>query len=279
MKKKFLPFLLFSLLLTILFFGNVYTNQNGPNAGKSGAPGENSCTQCHSGTANTGLGSASITSDAPAGEYVPGETYTITSTVDQAGISKFGFQVFVARNTAGNQSLGSVTITNSAETHTKVSGAKRYVTQKTAGTSGSGTRSWSFDWTAPAAGSGDVTFYGAFNATNGNSGTSGDDVYTTSMTLTESTAVSADEHTEVPEARVFPTYFSETLNLEWEVPTFAPLYIRVLDINGRELYHEKRDAAFVSQPIQLQTSGWKSGIYFVTMISGGSQSTHRVIRR
>jgi len=48
-------------------------------------------------------------------------------------------------------------------------------------TIGSGNISWSFDWIAPTAGTGDITFYGAFNSTNSNSSTSGDEIYTTSF--------------------------------------------------------------------------------------------------
>ena len=42
------------------------------------------------------------------------------------------------------------------------------ITHTSSGISTTGdSNSWSFDWTAPASGTGDVTFYGAFNAANG----------------------------------------------------------------------------------------------------------------
>jgi hypothetical protein len=50
----------------------------------------------------------------------------------------------------------------------------------------SGTITWNFQWTAPAAGTGPVTFYVASNAANNNGSTSGDEIYTDSYTLLES---------------------------------------------------------------------------------------------
>src|SRR5262249_59953992 len=48
---------------------------------------------------------------------------------------------------------------------------------------GSGEGSWVFTWTAPATSVGRVTFYAAGNAANGNGGTSGDFIYTTSVSI------------------------------------------------------------------------------------------------
>ncbi|HQF28974.1 MAG TPA: T9SS type A sorting domain-containing protein, partial [Bacteroidia bacterium] len=50
---------------------------------------------------------------------------------------------------------------------------------------GSGTRSWSFNWVAPAAGTGAVTFYGAFLGGNNNGSESGDLTYKTTTIVNE----------------------------------------------------------------------------------------------
>ncbi|MBC7412670.1 MAG: T9SS type A sorting domain-containing protein, partial [Bacteroidia bacterium] len=46
-----------------------------------------------------------------------------------------------------------------------------------------GTKSWSFDWTAPATNIGSVTFYGAFNGSNNNGSSTGDIIYTTTLVV------------------------------------------------------------------------------------------------
>ena len=57
--------------------------------------------------------------------------------------------------------------------------------RSSAGNTGSGARSWSFNWTAPAAGTGVVTFYGSLLAANNNGSESGDLTYITSTSVFE----------------------------------------------------------------------------------------------
>src|SRR5215203_393475 len=58
-----------------------------------------------------------------------------------------------------------------------------YVEQTSTGTfeGKAGSASWDVKWTAPAADAGRVTFYAAGNAANSNNQSSGDNIYTTSV--------------------------------------------------------------------------------------------------
>jgi hypothetical protein len=192
--------LLFSAIATIIIFTStnystesIHTTMNtsGSSPGFAGDPasGNNTCRNCHSGPAavqETGW----ITSTVPASGYVPGNTYTITASVSAPGHSKFGFEIS-PQNPSGIF-LGTMSNTSS---ETKFAGGNtNYVTHQSTSTSGNGSRSWSFDWTAPTtAGQGDVTFYAAFNITNSNGSTSGDTVKISQLTLSESTTTSTDE--------------------------------------------------------------------------------------
>ena len=91
---------------------------------------------------------------------MPGQTYTITGVVSQNSINKFGFEI-TAEKDLDNSKVGTLIITDG--TRTKFVNSNNAVTHKSGGTSGSNSNSWSFDWVAPLSGSGDVTFYGAFN--------------------------------------------------------------------------------------------------------------------
>ena len=146
------------------------------------ASGMTTCTDCHSGTATSVNGW--ITSNIPAAGYTPGQTYTITATATSAGKTIFGFEVS-PQNSSGTLK-GSLIITSTSTT--KITSTK-YVTHTSGGTApsatGSGTRSWSFNWVAPAAGTGAVTFYGAFLGGNNNGSSSGDATYKTSTTFNE----------------------------------------------------------------------------------------------
>jgi hypothetical protein len=149
--KKNLLIVTVILSLGVLFSGFSLMYPNGAPAGYTGSPGDNKeCTQCHSGTATTVTGI--ITSNIPAAGYTPGSTYQITVTNNLTGSGKFGFELS-PQKTDGTQ-LGTLV----AGTGTKLVGGTKYITHLNATTS---TSSWTFDWIAPASGSGTVNFYAA----------------------------------------------------------------------------------------------------------------------
>lgn len=162
----------------------------GAPAGVTGSPGDGAtCAKvgCHTGAAVTPA-SGWITTNIPAAGYTPGSIYTITATATRAGHTEFGFEVS-PQNSAGTF-LGTLTNTS---TETKLVGTgNNYVTQTSTGTTGTtGFHTWTFDWTAPSAGTGNVTFYGAFNATNSSNNALGDSIFTSTLLVKEATACTA----------------------------------------------------------------------------------------
>jgi hypothetical protein len=183
MKTKFITFsAILSMAFVLLFSTNTIGYLTGAPSGKANDPasGSANCTGCHAGTATSNAAIANITTNIPATGYVPGTTYTITANVVYAGKTRFGFEVS-PQNTSGIQK-GTITITD--PTNTKITSTK-YVTHTSAGNTGSGSRSWSFNWTAPSAGTGAVGFYGSFIVGNNNGSESGDLTYTTSTMVME----------------------------------------------------------------------------------------------
>ena len=158
--------------------GHSTLRTTGSPAGYSGDPagGNKTCNTigCHSSGPAPQMQTGWITSNIPATGYVPGTVYTITATATRANHSKFGFQVS-PQNTAGIQ-MGTMTITSTQTAITNGLGGMPYITHTSTGTSGVGSKTWSFDWTAPVAGSGTVNFYGAFNITNFSNTSSGDTI-------------------------------------------------------------------------------------------------------
>jgi len=133
---------------------------------------------CHSGTAviaDTSI--AKITNNIPSTGYVPGVTYTFTATVNKPANVRFGFQAS-PQDSVGNYK-GTMVVTNTSKT--KITGTK-YITHTQSGNSQS---SWSWNWIAPALGSGQVKMSGALMAANNNGSTSGDSVYKVSYSVTE----------------------------------------------------------------------------------------------
>ena len=126
----------------------------------TGSPADKaSCAQpsCHEGSAvfKTGL----ITSNIPEEGYIPGKTYTITGTAYGSPTAKrFGFQI--SPQSLTGELLGKMVLSD--KTQTMLTGKGKYITQKDLGVEGRAYKSWSFNWIAPKAGTGKVTFYGCF---------------------------------------------------------------------------------------------------------------------
>ncbi|GEM_PF-713643 len=168
--------------LTVLTASSIIIgNSLGPPDGRTGAPGESNCTvACHSsfGGPNTGLGLLTITAPAI---YSPGDTLLIQIDLSQSGKIAWGFETTVLNS--ANNTVGNMIITDPANT-IKSNIGRKYVKHNNP-SSGflNASPGWSFKWEAPPVGAGNVTFYTAGNAANGDGFNTGDHIYTTSKVV------------------------------------------------------------------------------------------------
>ena len=157
MKKRNL--LLFVSAATVLLFSSfmvLYPSGAPSPYYYTGSPGDgHSCSSCHG---NASTVSGWITSTIPAAGYVPGTVYQVTATNTISGSGKYGFEV--SPQTTSGTLLGTL----ASGTNSKLVGSGKWVTHSTSSNS---IKSWTFSWTAPAAGTGNVTFYGSFARSTG----------------------------------------------------------------------------------------------------------------
>lgn len=183
--KKILLNILWCIFIYSFAFG--YSSNLG-NHYAGNPPAYNSCVNCHPGTVNSGDGSMTIL-NLPT-SYQPGQTYGLTLRLQDPGQSRWGFQLTVVKNSAISERGG--TIVQTDFTNTRLSSLPnnglQFLNQTTQGNfrnTMNGPVNWSFQWTAPAAGTGTVTFYAAGLAANNNNNANGDYTYLVSIPVNE----------------------------------------------------------------------------------------------
>ena len=151
---------------------------SGPDPGRTGAPGETTCSACHTPQV-VRAGSISLNGVPPA--YNPGVTYPLTVTVNDTG-NKFGFQL-AALTSSGAQAGTWVNVnTNTQLTSSNVFGNVRNYIEHNFWFASTASPTWKFSWTAPGSYVGPVNFYLAGIRADNNSATNNDTVYTTTRT-------------------------------------------------------------------------------------------------
>jgi hypothetical protein len=177
------------------------SNSNGratvANSGNTGAPGENTCGQCHNGgnyNASVAIQVFPNGGTVPTTQFVSGNTYTVKVTVSNSMGNPFGYGFqFTALTDAdsspisGYSSLASnvkqktITVQNAFNGRTYLE--HNGVTSNNV---------FQFNWTAPQTLNEAVTFFASGNVVNGTGSTGGDATANTSLTLYPALQVSND---------------------------------------------------------------------------------------
>jgi hypothetical protein len=154
-----------------------------PPLARTGAPGESTCAGCHGGGAGGGgvsIGFAGTT-------YTPGVKQRLNVMISDPVAVAYGYELTAVQ--AGATSTGAGTFA-AADTNSSVRpGAGTNSTKSYAAQVNSLVSTYLVDWTPPATNVGNVTFYIATVAGDGNQG-SADSIYTSSVTLAPAVAAS-----------------------------------------------------------------------------------------
>lgn len=184
-------------LSAILFTAIALAEDHGPDPRLTGAPGDQTCASCHTGTAlNAGGGSVAI--ELPNGlVYTPGVKQRITVRITDSTARRFGFQM-TARLATDLQN-GQAGAFAPADGNTQVMCDTGRVAPCDSPTSlqfaehnmtgyRAASNTYTVDWTPPDTNLGPVRLYAAGNAANGNGNNTGDKIYTTSVELQPATS-------------------------------------------------------------------------------------------
>jgi hypothetical protein len=277
---------LYVLILTIPAFSFLDIMSNGAPASSTGAPGEVSCATigCHTGQPiNSSSGSSSLTISNGAITYTPGETYTITSSVNQNNLTRFGFQlVALADNDSSN--AGILSISDASRTQL-INGyaslsSRKYITYTFPGTSAisTGLGEWTFEWTAPSVDMGPITFYLATIAGNNDGTDSGDYCYTKSLTLTPFT-LGIDVNDVNTAMKIFPNPTNDKITISYVLQKETSVIFKLTDGSGRKLeeWISENQPLGVYDKILTFSKSYPKGIYFLSYKQNGKSHSKKIV--
>jgi hypothetical protein len=252
-------------------------NTAGASAGNTGAPGENNCTACHSGTAASGDGFNILEWADGINNYTPGETYTIQLTMNDAS-NKNGFQL-VALTASGNAQAGSMIITDDVRTQLlNGTAGKQYVGQRAAGTSVS---QWSFNWTAPATNVGNVVFYVATNKSNSNNQNSGDLIRLSQHTFAAPASGVSLTAYEMIQASLRIGYNKDAslISILFSTDESEPLHVNIMNAQGQSVQSHSLGMSYPGEnnkEVRLKQQ-LSAGIYFVNFFVGNKAYSEKIL--
>jgi hypothetical protein len=239
------------------FGGDDLKHSSGADPGYTNSPGDGkNCTHCMGGTALPVTDW--ITSDVPGTGYIPGNTYTITVTA--TGTGNKGFEVS-PQDLTGNL-IGTLT----AGIGNQLVGSGKYVTHTHA--SSANPKTWTFQWTAPSAGAGDVTFYGSVAVGKLNT-------KTTTMTVSQST-VGISENAQ-PGFILFPNPAHQQINVSFSLETPSKIRLDLLSVNGERIINLVEESFPAGHISRTFTINQPAGFYFLRMNSGENTQLGKVI--
>jgi len=270
---------IFYLTLSSYTTGPALNSQNRSGAKSSvancGGPG------CHGSSAASSDVAVTITVDSsgtPVSEYVPGNTYTVNiNATFPTTQPAFGFQYAVVSGTGGSQiQAGS---NSSLPTHvaSHTFSGLHFIEHTTQLAASSGTGSVSFSWTAPAAGTGNVTMYCTVNAVNDNNEADGGDISNNSnKVLTELTTTGIASVANNADVKAYPNPVTNVLNIETDVK--GAYNVSVYDLNGKMVTTQNVNAGNATTTV-INTNNWIPGMYEVTIEKQGSRTVIPVVKK
>ncbi|MFQ5869456.1 MAG: choice-of-anchor V domain-containing protein [Candidatus Zixiibacteriota bacterium] len=266
---------LFIIFLTLPALAYAYSG-NPPN-GKTGAPGEGTCHDCHMNyPLNSGDGAFTILGPE---QFAPGETHDITVQLSDPDQSRWGFELTPL-------TLGTITITDPTNTQLGIENGKSYVKQTSAGTyngTPNGPVSWSFDWTAPSEPPDTIIFYAAGTAADGNGMPPGDYVYTTTFTTTLQPSIVIDDDfagfpTEFALIGNYPNPFNARTLISYQLPVASSVKLEIFNLLGSKvatLVDGEQGAGYKS--VTWEASKVASGVYFYKLTAGDYTEAKRMM--
>lgn len=260
--------------------GNFFTG-----APSAGGGTEGTCSTCHRGgnfgdpvLATTITDADGNTFDDTFG-YRPGNTYTITVAVGHGDVAPAGYGFQSQALDATNSRAGTFALPADSDgvQITNPGNGRSYAEQSRI----SNDSTFTFEWTAPDAGTGTVDLYVTGNLVNRAAGTGGDNGSTAPLVLNLLEAdLSSVRNLRTLPGRLYPNPAAEVAPvLEVELPTAGAYELRLLNTLGQVMARENHDAPAGPMWFTLPTEGLPPGTYFVELRGADVRFSARQVLR
>ncbi len=286
MKLKFIYTFFCLLALGFLFLSNSGGRAASQNWGNTGAPGDQetgagtpwTCQTCHGGAIGVTMSVEILDNGTPVDEYVPGETYTARVTIThQTGTapSAYGFQLvslFDSDNSdvnAWSNPASNVQIATASNT------GRSYAEHNGSSTS----NEFEVDWTAPAEGSGNITFYAAGIGTNGNGMSSGDGGNNTSFTVEEGVVGVRDSYFLDANIEVYPNPATNFVNVAVESELVGEMTYEITDLQGRTIMTRTTALSGNGHLESFEVAHLTAGTYLIHLSQNNKALTTKFVKK
>lgn len=278
-------FLFLGIFSTLLMLGNKNGRASQAQRGNTGAPGDETqggqpktCMSCH----NQGPIVASVaisvldSSNNPVTQYMPGEQYTARVTITASGgnLQGYGFQMIGLRDNGNTDLDGFADMNPNNYKIATIPGGRTYAEHDNI----SPTNTFNVKWTAPATGTGSVTFYASGNGVNANGTTSGDGAGKHSLQLTEISSPTVEIEIPTPSSYVLPNPVQSEAVLHLKNFESGKYRLAAFDAAGRMVWETGRFIPKGASTIDLPSIEWAPGVYFLTLESGGKMTSVKVLK-
>lgn len=263
--------LILSAGLLILMY-NIYATSDKPVTARTGAPEENNCSQCHTGhKVNEGTGRLSIKFSNNQEVYEPNQIYDMTVSIAMDSLRVFGFELVALQN-SNNKTIGTFILTDTNRTqllNERVNGENRsYIGHTTIGIAATkvGENTWNFKWKSPSIPVGEITFYAAAIAANGNGNRFSDWVYMSNNSIREN--LNAVEINEDVNAELATNWIlkNNNLHITYYLKHAGWVNISLIDSRGntfQNIKNSREDVGYKEEVFVLPPN--LSGVFFIKM--------------
>lgn len=262
--------------------GNFFTGA--PNA--SGTGTEGTCNTCHN-SGSFGEPQLAITfaeegstEFAELTGYMPGQTYTVQVAVGFTATAPagYGFQSQILTDTDTPATAGMLGMPGDGVQITDGNADRRYAEHSSINNDST----WTFNWTAPAAGTGAVKLYASGNLVNRAAGTGGDNGSTspTIIDLVEEMPTSVGNFQRLA-GRVYPNPIGARtqVNVELDVPATGTYQVRITDLNGRMIQNTEVGLLAGNNTTLVGTDQLIAGSYLLSVTGAEARFVSKLIVR